>query len=467
MTLHVLEFNDAGIRVSDDSGVLVSSPGYALVAGKRIEFGENARKQSRLNPLNCFNQFWHKLNLDPFARPVAHYRHNADIAFSHLQDLASVTQLEGDVLLAVPGSFSRQQLAILLGLIKQCSFRAVGVVDAGLAAAIDHARSDSVIHADIQLHQVVLSRLVRESGDLVRESVVQVPGSGWVNMSESLMQLLTAAFIQQCRFNPQHNAQSEQMLLDGLPGWLRESDAADALENSAATDSDEARRNLLVNVSHNNTVHQARVPRSSLATRLQPFFQKVSEQLKLLDPEGKSRLLVSDRLQGLPGFADEVGKHFSRISVLSADAVGGACLRYHEELKSSPDAVHFVTRLRPVEAATAQAPQIVVEEPTHFLNGHHARRLVDGLVIRRTKESNGNVMLEIVGRGARRTAEGSTVLGEIAFDSGHFSMRSTSSTDLLINGVPAQPVQRLHLGERIGLANSTATIELIRVQDGD
>ncbi|MGB4246537.1 MAG: hypothetical protein WBJ75_02365, partial [Pseudohongiellaceae bacterium] len=218
---------------------------------------------------------------------------------------------------------------------------------------------------------------------------------------------------------------------------------------------------------HNNTVHQARVPRTSLATRLQPFFQKVSEQLKLLDPEGKSRLLVSDRLQGLPGFADEVGKHFSRISVLSADAVGGACLRYHEELKSSPDAVHFVTRLRPVEAATAQAPHIVVEEPTHFLNGHHARRLVDGLVIRRTQESNGNTVLEVVGRGARRTAEGSTVLGEIAFDSGHFSMRSTSSTDLLINGVPAQPVQRLHLGERIGLANSTATIELIRVQDGD
>ena len=167
MTLRVLEFNDAGIRVSDDSGVLLSSPGYALVNGKRIEFGEHARKQSRLNPLNCYNQFWHKLNLDPFARPVAHYRHNADIAFSHLQDLAAATELKGDVLLAVPGSFSRQQLAILLGLIKQCSFRAVGIVDAGLAAAIDQTHSDSVIHADLQLHQVVLSKLTRQGGELV------------------------------------------------------------------------------------------------------------------------------------------------------------------------------------------------------------------------------------------------------------------------------------------------------------
>ena len=384
-----------------------------------------------------------------------------------MQDLAAVAKLDGDVLLAVPGSFSRQQLAILLGLIKQCSFGAVGVVDAGLAAAIDHARSDSVIHADIQLHQVVLSKLVREGGDLVRESVVQVPGSGWINMSESLMQLLTTAFIQQCRFNPQHNAQSEQMLLDGLPGWLRESDAAEALENIAATDSDEARRNLMVTLNHNSTVHQARVPRSSLAHRLQPFFQKISQQLALLDPEGKSRLLVSDRLQGLPGFADEVSKHFSRISVLNADAVGGACLRYHEQLKSSPDAVHFVTRLRPAGPLVAQAAPAVVEEPTHFLQGYRARRLLDGMVILRTKGANGNAALVLASRSARRMVENATMLGEISFDSGHFSVRTTNTSELLINDVAATPIQRLHLGERIGLANSTATIELIRVQDGD
>ncbi|MDP1932895.1 MAG: hypothetical protein Q8L60_15695 [Gammaproteobacteria bacterium] len=469
MTLRVLEFNDVGIRVSDHSGVIASSPGYALVTGQRIEFGERARKQSRLSPLNCFNQFWHKLNLDPFARPVAHYRHNADIAFSHLQDLASVTKLDGDVLLAVPGSFSRQQLAILLGLIKQCSFSAVGVVDAGLAAAIDHSRSDSVIHVDLHLHQVVLSKLERQGGDLVRESVVQVPGTGWVNMSESLIQLLTSAFIQQCRFNPQHNAQSEQMLLDGLPAWLRESDAVDALENSAATDSDEARRNLLVSIDHNNTVHQARVPRSSLSTRLQPFFQKISQQLSLLNPEGSSRLLVSDRLQGLPGFADELGKHFDRISALSEDTVGGACLRYHEELTSSPEAVHFVTRLRPSAALTEQT-FVAVEQPTHGVVQHRARKLSDGMTILGRIATDGRPSLELLRRGGRSAAESVPVLGEISFDSGHFALRVTeggAAAGLQINGNAVLPVQRLHLGDRIGLVSTTDTIELIRVQDGN
>ena len=450
MTLRVLEFNDAGIRVSDDSGVLLSSPGYALVNGKRIEFGEHARKQSRLNPLNCYNQFWHKLNLDPFARPVAHYRHNADIAFSHLQDLAAATELKGDVLLAVPGSFSRQQLAILLGLIKQCSFRAVGIVDAGLAAAIDQTHSDSVIHADLQLHQVVLSKLTRQGGELVRESVVQVPGTGWVNLSDSLLQLMNGAFIQQARFNPQHNAESEQLLLDGLPGWLRDDSQAPAGGPSSAApgaDDEEARRNLLVSLRHSNTVHQARVPRSSLHTRLQPFYRKIQQQLALLDPEGSSRLLASDRLMHLPGFNEDFSRERGRFSALDEGAIGAACLRYHEALRSAPEAVHFVTRLRtfgtqdsPVQPHAAALPQ-----PTHVLGGHRARPLVDGLSLERLLAS---------------------ASGEIIGDGVHYSLRNASA-GVLINGSSVRPLQRLQMGDRIHLADGGASIELIRVQHGD
>lgn len=454
MTLRVLEFNDAGLRVSDDSGVLFSSPGYALVDGKRIEFGESARKQSRLNPLNCYNQFWHKLNLDPLARPVAHYRHNADIAFSHLQSLAEASGLAGDVLLAVPGSFSRQQLAILLGLIKQCPFRAVGIVDAGLAAAIDQTHSDSVIHADLQLHQVVLSKLTRQGGELVRESVVQVPGTGWVNLSDSLLQLMNGAFIQQARFNPQHNAESEQMLLDGLPGWLRDDPLADPggqVGAAPGADDEEARRNLLVSLRHNNSVHQARLPRSSLHARLQPFYQKIQEQLAQLDPEGQSRLLVSDRLQHLPGFNDEFARQGGRMSTLDADAIGAACLRYHDALRSAPEAVQFVTRLRRLGAhdtATHShaAPQ---PQPTHVLIGHNARPLVDGLSLEHLLQGSG----------------GQVVSGEITGDGEHHFLRNADSS-VLINGAPVQPLQRLQLGDRLQLADGSQRIELIRVQHG-
>src|SRR5690606_8835350 len=235
MSIRVLHLNDAGIRVSGrgseesgdtrsglEYGTHYSSPGYALIDPPRIEFGVGACAQSRLYPLNTYHQFWHRLNMEPFSRPVAHFRHNADIAFSHLQEIARDTTLEGDVLLLVPGSFSHQQLTILLGLTRHCPFQVVGLADTGLAVAASMTRvpPQGLIYAELQLHQVVLTRMVWDGGEIVREAVAVVPAAGRVQMMDSVLQLMTSAFVQQCRFNPQHNARSEQFLFDCLPEWL-------------------------------------------------------------------------------------------------------------------------------------------------------------------------------------------------------------------------------------------------------
>jgi hypothetical protein len=464
MTLRILEFNDAGLRVSDESGILLSSPGYALVTPQHIEFGENARRQSRINPLNCFNQFWHRLSLDPFSRQIAHYRHNADIAFSHLQDLTQTADLSGDVLLAVPASFSRQQLAILLGLIKQSALRTVGVVDAGLVATIDQSDDERLIHVDIQLHQVVLSRLQRHGKELARESVALVPGTGWVNLSESLMQLLTTAFIQQSRFNPQHNAESEQMLLDGLPGWLREDVSADSERNSDDEDAEDSRRSLLVKLDHNNNIHQARLPRSSLRHRLQPFYQKILQQLEGLDPQGNSSLLLSDRMSLLPGFAAVIASEQARtLRGLDEDAVSRACLRYHEALTSTPEAVHYITRLRPAAPVSGSHVDVVGTEklsPTHLLLAYQADRLADGLQISMGLDGDGRHTLALTDKDSPDTPE---LLGEILHEDGHYYLSRTKG--LSVNGQLVRGMKRLRLGDRIGHAQAMDTIDLIRVRD--
>ncbi len=466
MTIRVLELNDAGIRVSDETGVLLTSPGYALVTPSQIEFGEEARAKSRLNPLNCFNQYWHRLNLDEFARPVAHYRHNADVAFSQLVAIAQQTELDGEVLLAVPGSFSRQQLAILLGLVKQCPFKIVGLIDAALAGAIDQTHSESVIHADLQLHQVVLSKLRREDGELIRESVVLVPATGWVNIADSLMQLITTAFIQQCRFNPQHNAESEQILLDGLPGWLR-TDATRSTMATAETNDvdDEAQRSLLISILHNGSLHQARVARSSLHARLQPFFQKIRHQLTLLDPDGGSRVLISDRLQMLPGSAEMFETQVSGVSTLAEDAVANACLRYQKEIRSAPDAVQFVIRLRPYGAMATESVVADVVEPDHVLCRHVARKLMDGMFIRQwgTKSAMPGA-IDVCSRNTQKPSDDAEVLGEFAREAGHYYLRNAKSK-LQINGKAAHEGQRIQLGDKLGLTDNTDSIELIRVHE--
>lgn len=469
MSLHVLEFNDAGLRLSDASGMLLSSPGYAHVNAKDVEFGEGARKQSKVYPLNSFNQFWHKLSLDPFSKVVGNFRHNADIAFSHLQNIAHVAQLEGDVVLAVPGSFSREQMAILLGLLKKSSMRPIGLVDAALAASIDHAEQESVVHVDLQLHQVVLSKLHRAGTQLQRESVILVPGAGWVNVSDNLMQLFTSAFIQQCRFNPQHNAASEQMLLDNLPQWLLEEGSE---ETDVGATLQESRRSLQIKLNHNNTVHEASLSRSALHSRLLPFFQKIVQQLAVIDPEGSSPLLISDRMQCLPGFESVLassGVGTSRtVMLLDEDSAAQSCLRYRDALIGTPDALHFVSKISGKQVATPLGntnASRAKAASTHLLTKSQARRLTDGLLICVLKGSGEEQLnLRLIRRDLQEDLTDMQIVGELVREESKFILQTQQ---LLINGKAVQGRHELELGDILSGAGFNNSIELIRVQDCD
>jgi hypothetical protein len=462
MRVRVLELNDAGLRLSDESGVLLSSPGYALVMPKRIEFGESARSQSRLNPLHCFNQFWHRLSLDPFPRPVAHFRHNADLAYSHLQDLARTAELEGDVLLAVPGSFSRTQLGILLGLIKSSPLRAVGIVDSSLAAALAQPVQDSLIHVDLHLHQVVLTRLQRQGDDIVRENVALVPGTGWVNLSDSLLQLITQAFIAQCRFNPQHNAESEQKLLDALPGWLLED--GDAAQGQSARDEDEVRSTLQIRLEHNGTVHQARLPRSSLQQRLQPFYQKIVQQIDALDPQGESTLLLSERVQTLPGLAEHLRSHAGGgvRGPASHDehTIARVCREYGSALISPADTLAHVTRLRLGASAHTTSAAVHSPLPTHLLLAHQARRLRDGLQLLQDDAGEGQLQMPRPGQ-----TPAARLLGSIVREDGHFALHAAQG--LQINGQSVHGAHRLALGDCLQTADGRLRLDVIRVREHD
>ena len=223
MSLKVIELNDSAIRVGDAGGLLASSPGFALIGNKGLTLGDAAEKQAHLHPTQSVNKFWQQLSLEPLAHSMGEVRHFADLAYGHLLHLAELTPLESDVILAVPGNFTAHQLSIILGLTRQCPFNTVGVVDAALAAVIGKAREAVVIHADVQLHQVLLTRFVQQGDLLQRDSVIQIPGVGAQNFADQIMQLATNQFIQQCRFNPQHNAESEQLLYNELPQVLQQS----------------------------------------------------------------------------------------------------------------------------------------------------------------------------------------------------------------------------------------------------
>lgn len=156
MSMHIIELNDRNVRLRSQDDILVTSPGFANIAEKKPFFGDGARKVARLHPRQTYTQFWSQLSLDPLANSNSHFRHQADLAFAHLNaifsDTANQHDLNGGVIFAVPSNYNRNQLSILLGLVQSCEFDAIGLVDMPLLIAGNASDEGMAVYLDIQLH---------------------------------------------------------------------------------------------------------------------------------------------------------------------------------------------------------------------------------------------------------------------------------------------------------------------------
>jgi len=447
MSLQVIELNDVALKVSDESGIVLQSPGFALAQDKKLLLGEAAEQKARLHPTNSYNKYWHELSLDPLSHNNG-VRHYADLAYAQLLHVAEHAAVAGEVVFAVPGNFTKQQLAILLGLAKQCPFTTVGIVDSALAAAIAHATEKSIVYADLQLHQIVLTRLKIANGKLLTDTVVQVPGVGSQNFMDQMMQLATNAFIQQCRFNPQHNAESEQQLYNALPLWWQQHNQSESSQ--------------VLELQVGDSVYTAKIPRESLASSLSGHYSKLNQQIQPMVEAGNSRLLISAGLAALPGLKAALNSEHD-LQVLNAEAIGLACLNNHGRIRSNEQGIRLVTAL-PLDTAASQANNAKAHKasqtearPTHVLYRNRAIPL-DKVKLVNAEGLNGHKQEYTVPLPAGLSEDfGQLVLADeiVYYDGG--------GNGFFLNREAVKGQQILHLGDRIQLSKDGEELTLIHV----
>jgi hypothetical protein len=362
MTTGIIELNDAGVRVSSRAQRdrdFVESPGVAVVTRKDLLLGEAALKQSRLQPIETNTLFWHRLSAEPLALQNRQYRHHADLAYSHLLSLHEHIADCDEIIFALPGSFTRQQMSLLLGIVSQCPFDAVGLVDSAVAASAGHARAADVLHLDLQLHQCIFTHM-RADGELRRQQVDVLPHCGSLTLRDRWAKAVADQFIDQSRFDPLHSAATEQSLYDQLPQWLEE------FRNQ---------REVFIEVGSKNI----KMVRQQLVDAVEPIYkQLITKSEQLAGPD--TQLLIGDRLAGLPGLM-ELLKHNAPqpANALPATAVIEGIHEHLDAIKRPSSQVSFVQALpvsADLEAARDEsAPAEVAtraNEATHVLVGHQA-----------------------------------------------------------------------------------------------
>lgn len=440
MSLHLIELHDHAISVrAPDHTQLARSPGFANIAGTAPVFGEEARLRARLNPREHFNQFWMQLNLDPLPVRNRHFRHAADLAYGHLSQLTQPLQMQDGAVIGVPGSYNRNQLAVLLGIVRQLSFAAVGLVDLALLQAAASPADDCII-LDLQLHQAVLSRVRRSDGHLVREQVITVPYAGLLALQEAWTGLITEEFILQSRFDPLHTAETDQYVYDRLDQWL-----AALLEHDR----------VLLEINMKGTVHQAWVTRAQFEQRAQAVYARIAAELAGLRGPDTALHVRTNQLY-LPGLAQS----FPGLLALDEDVAMAACLRHLEHIRRPADKLQFVTRL-PLEGAARTAPAPQVRRPTHVLLNHSALPLLSGRTTFGTAPANVD------------SARVVPLPAETGLDGGIALLRTPRGVQLEVrtqaavscNDAPAQDGQMLALGDRVRVG-SGIELHLIHVEAG-
>ena len=215
----VLHINDNKLALQSAGGVSYSQ-GYAWLKGGQVIFdlsGSDAPiRHCRLSPQEINNRYWQQCEQSAIAANGAGMRHAADLIWQHLSQLKQKNKLD-DLVLIVPSHYRESNLQLLLGIAKACELNIKGLLNKAVVALQNKVQTDGDYwHFDVQLHQTVCSRIIVGNG-LVSLGEIEILNDVGIHvMQEALLKGLQNNFIQNDRFDPLHDAATEQQLFDQL-----------------------------------------------------------------------------------------------------------------------------------------------------------------------------------------------------------------------------------------------------------
>ena len=432
MPTGIIEINDAALRAGVDGGIAITSPGYAVMDGGRLLVGEEAIRNARLLPRWTNNRFWNQLGTDPVPNGTETVRHHADIAFAHLEQVwQHIREQAHQVILAVPGFYTRAQLGLLLGMARECNMPVAGLVDTSLVSVCNVPAHQTILHLDIYLHRITLT--VLRSDTLLRQvESVTISETGLFTLWDRWANIIASQFIQTSRYDPMHQATSEQQLYDRLPVWIEQLNG----ERSATFE-----------LNTGSSRHQVAVSREQLLTACATIYPQIVQLIRDYTPGGEVvSLFVSHRFRGFPGLDDSLAL-LSDVDLVHLDeqSTFAGIAAFEEKIASAGSSVSHVTSL-PV---TAKRPRPVVRQherrATHVLIEDHAVAI--GNALRLGTSEDGKVRPS--GESPRCTIY---VRGKQTMLDNH------TGKAVLLNDAPAPEQAQLHPGDRLTIEDQTMTL---------
>jgi hypothetical protein len=371
--LVALELNDAGLVAArwdaDEARPVLQgppSPGFAVLHDGRVLVGQEAFERHRLAPVYAQNRYWQALGVEPLPWSARGVATAADLAHAHLSALLvpAIAAGANEAVLAVPPGYTREQLGLLVGIANEAGATVRGLVDLGIAAAATVPPAPHMLHLDLQLHQAAATLLEssRADGVLRRVRYELLPGAGVIAFNQAIAGSIATTFVRETRFDPLHEATTEQRLHDRMPGWLAALAEQDEVEAA---------------IEAGGLTHQVTLQRAQLIAAVAKPAADVLRLVQGARPAGTMlHVCITPRVAAVPGLlANLTALRDCTVVMLEPGAAAVGALQAAAAIVRAPDSISLVHRLPLPGATEALATTAVVGSdavpadavPTHVL----------------------------------------------------------------------------------------------------
>jgi hypothetical protein len=381
-----LHLDDAAFAVARDGaplGVVAPSIVHADPADAAC-FGAPAADAARRTPHRVSHGHWAAFGVadddGPGASRTTAARAALTVAAAELRRRVAPQLSPGDRLhIAVPASLDAAALGWVLAACRQAALPVAGFHDAAALAVAALGLEGEVIVPAIGLTHLSATRVVVADGEARRRAVRVSREAGLLAMQQRWLEMVAEAMVLRSRFDPLHDAASEQRLYDLLPAAA----ARAAREGSATIELPVGATSCAVTLS-----------RDQFAAAVRPQTRALAASVDALRSDGAPpTLLLSTALLDLPGVVealsaapgvrlhamdvDLVARAASSLPVPAGVAADGAAQGPAAEevpLRRGVAVGATLGEARPVEAAA----EAVRAAPTHVLWRGAAIALVPG-----------------------------------------------------------------------------------------
>jgi hypothetical protein len=454
MTL-ALEINDVGLVLASEGEVLAEEPGYAMLDGPSAETGAAAARRARLKPLFAETRHWQDLGTDPLPRPMPAAGTLAEVAYAQVVSFTRPHLSRGpDLLLAVPPWYTREQLALLLGVVKEAGLQPVGLVDAGLSAASLEPAPESLLQLELGLHRAVVT-VLDHAGDLRRTRFELLPQHGWLALQQAWLDMVASAFVRGTRFDPLHDAATEQKLSDGLPGWLDELRERDAVS---------------IEIEAAGETRGIELTRAGFAAAVSRIYDELARVVQRARPAGGPlHLRLSHRVARLPGLGERLAEIRDCEAVpLPRGAAALGALAFESVLRRRDGGLALVQHLPvapragPLRPARTAAAVPAGDRPTHVICSSRVYR-IDARPLTLGSAVPGERRAVAIAPGPGISRSHCT----LTLEDGVVWLEDHSTYGTLVNGERVAGRIELRAGDRLRLGSPGVECELVRAVDDD